>query len=98
MVDPFAPEPAYLQVAAGLRAAIESGHLAPGDNLPVEETIARTYGVGRGTVRKAMLVLRSEGLVDAARGVPARVRESVKVQSVRPAARHADQVPHADAG
>lgn len=45
-----------------------------------------------------MLVLRSEGLVDAARGVPARVRESVKVQSVRPAARHADQVPHADAG
>ena len=76
-VDPFVPLPAYLQVAAGLRADIASGRLGPGANLPSEQTIAHTYDVGRGTVRRAVAELRAEGLIDATRGALARVREPV---------------------
>lgn len=83
MVDPYAPSPAYLQVADGLRQDITSGRLGPGESLPSEDAIAHTYDVGRGTVRKAMAVLRGEGLVDAARGAPARVREPASLSTVK---------------
>lgn len=63
VVDPYAPEPLYVQVAGSLRAKIESGeltHLAP---LPSEKAIQQEYEVSRDTARRAIGQLRDEGLV-----------------------------------
>jgi GntR family transcriptional regulator len=56
-------EPPYRQVAAWLRDRIRSGDLLPGQVLPSEKDIRDLLGVGRSTARKAVEVLRDEGLV-----------------------------------
>jgi GntR family transcriptional regulator len=53
----------YLQLAAILRGQIERGELAPRRPLPSINRLAQQYGVARGTVEKAVQVLRDEGLV-----------------------------------
>jgi DNA-binding GntR family transcriptional regulator len=55
--------PVYEQLAAILRAQIESGELQPERALPSGKTLVQTYGVARGTVDKAIAVLKAEGLV-----------------------------------
>jgi DNA-binding GntR family transcriptional regulator len=61
--DPQDPRPAYEQIAADLRAAIESGRLQPGDRLPTERKHAARYGVAVGTYRQAIAMLREEGFL-----------------------------------
>jgi GntR family transcriptional regulator len=58
----------YLQIAAILRARIASGELQVGRPIPSEMTMAQEYGVSRLTVRKAVHLLRAEGLVRHAVG------------------------------
>ena len=58
----------YRQIAADLRVQINGGGLAPGDALPSEAAIVEDYGVARGTVRAALAVLESEGLIEARHG------------------------------
>jgi GntR family transcriptional repressor for pyruvate dehydrogenase complex len=60
--------PAYQQVADQLRELILDGSLAPGDRLPPESEIGGNFGVSRSTVREALRVLASQGLVKTARG------------------------------
>jgi GntR family transcriptional regulator len=67
-VDPESATPVYLQVAAFIRARIESGELQPDRPVPSESTIEQEYGVARGTARKAIAVLRDEGLVITVKG------------------------------
>ena len=55
--------PLYRQLAAILRGKIESGELAEGDLLPSESYLQQEHSVSRVTVRKAVEVLRDEGLV-----------------------------------
>ncbi len=55
--------PVYLQLAAILRGQIERGELAPRRPLPSINRLAQQYEVARGTVEKAVQVLRDEGLV-----------------------------------
>jgi GntR family transcriptional regulator len=62
-IDRYADEPLYSQLAAILRRRIESGDLARLDPLPSETTLTQEYGVSRDTVRRAVAVLRDEGLV-----------------------------------
>lgn len=62
-IDPWGEDHLYVQLAAILRAQIESGELQPGQQLPSETTLTQEYGVARGTVRQAIKVLRDEGLV-----------------------------------
>lgn len=69
VVDPMDPTPYYLQVAAAIRARIESGELGPRDRVPSENEIHKDHGVARETARKALKVLRDEGLIVT---VPAR--------------------------
>lgn len=52
------PKPLYLQIADELRRAHK-----PGEQLPSMPTLAKTWGVARETVRSAIEVLQSEGLV-----------------------------------
>lgn len=55
--------PVYMQLAEILRAQIASGELQPERALPSGKTLVQRYGVARGTVDKAIAVLKDEGLV-----------------------------------
>jgi GntR family transcriptional regulator len=62
-IDRWDPEPVYAQLAGILRRQIECGELVPRQPLPSETYLVQNYGVSRGTARRAMAVLRDEGLV-----------------------------------
>lgn len=61
--------PAYEEVANRLRTQIAAGELNPGDRLSAEANLAAEFGVSRSTIREALRVLNSEGLIRTARGV-----------------------------
>lgn len=62
------PVPPYRQLAAILRAQIESGELAPGQQLPSVVALAASYEIAVPTARKAISLLKSEGLVTGVAG------------------------------
>jgi GntR family transcriptional regulator len=68
-IRPYAADAPYRQIAAWLRARIEAGEFGPDDPLPSEKNLVGTFGVARETARKAVQVLRDEGIV---RTVPQR--------------------------
>lgn len=59
----------YRQLAELLRSAIQRGDLRPGDSIPSEHQLCRTYGVSRPTVRRAIAVLTEEGLLTRRQGM-----------------------------
>lgn len=61
MIDQDLPTPPYRQLAAILRGQIESGEIT--GRVPSERTLMQTYDLALGTVRKALKVLRDEGLI-----------------------------------
>jgi GntR family transcriptional regulator len=61
-IDLHSPVPSYLQLAAILRARIESGEIPPRSPLPSLTTLTGETGLAVGTVRKAIAVLVSEGI------------------------------------
>ncbi|WP_406039031.1 GntR family transcriptional regulator [Micromonospora sp. NBC_00898] len=63
MIDPSADRAVFRQLADLLRDRITSGDLAPGASLPSELRLAQEYGLSRTSVRQAISLLRSEGLV-----------------------------------
>ena len=79
-VDPTSGVPAYRQMADRLRERIASGELAPGDRVPSEAELMETYSAARATVRQAIGVLRTEGLVVAEQGRGAFVRSRPPVR------------------
>lgn len=58
--------PPWRQVTDDMRRRIETGEWT--GRLPAEKTLAQEYGVALGTVRKAMLALRTEGLIETSKG------------------------------
>ncbi len=72
----------YRALADLLRQRIETGDLAPGQRLPSTADLAQTYGLAGLTVRRAVDVLRHEGLIDVRHGYPSRVREIGEVETV----------------
>lgn len=60
--------PFYYQIMNMLRRKIEQGELAPGDKLPREMELAKTFGVSRVTLRQALSILEADGLLDRERG------------------------------
>jgi len=66
--------PAYLRIAADLRARIAAGELAPGDKVPTETQLMQHYGVSRTVAKWAISVLKGEGLVEGRRGSGVYVR------------------------
>nr|WP_051968020.1 PLP-dependent aminotransferase family protein [Brevibacillus thermoruber] len=66
--DKHAEQPVYKQIAAHLEHEIVSGALPPGAPLPPERTLARQYGVNRGTVSAAYEELRAAGLIQSLQG------------------------------
>jgi GntR family transcriptional regulator len=78
-IDPTDPRPPYRQIADQLRAAIYAGELGPGSRLPSERELVERYGTAHQTVRQAVNLLKTEGLVigQAGRGVFVRERPPV---------------------
>lgn len=58
-----AAAPLYNQIAASLLNQIESGKLAPGSRLPPERELSEMLGVNRMTLRQALHVLETQGLL-----------------------------------
>ncbi len=58
----------YQSIADDLRRQVSSGTLAAGRLLPSEADLGDTYGASRVTIRRALEVLRDEGLVAARQG------------------------------
>ncbi len=60
--------PLYVQLREALRAEIDGRGLRPGDRLPTEAELERSYGVSRSTIRQAVGELQAEGLVHRVQG------------------------------
>ena len=61
-------QPLHRQLRDLLVGRIESGEWSPGTYLPSEARLAEDYGVAVGTLRKALLDLASEGVVQRRQG------------------------------
>ena len=86
--------PAYRQIADQLRDRIARGELAAGDRLPSENELIETYAAARATVRQAIGLLKTEGLVVSEQGRGAFVRMMPPVRrlgSDRFARRHREE-------
>jgi len=75
-IDPTDPRSPSKQIAAVLRAGIESGEMTPGSKLPSERELADTYGVAPQTAREAMKILKNEGLAVGQSGKGVFVRKT----------------------
>ena len=53
--------PLHLQVKAAIARGLTDGTWKPGDKLPTEGELSRTFGVSEGTVRQAVIALVKEG-------------------------------------
>jgi GntR family transcriptional regulator len=60
--------PAYRRIQYALQKRIEAGELQPGDAVPSERELARSYEVSLMTARHALAELEHDGLVDRRRG------------------------------
>lgn len=63
-----APLPLSQQLAARLRAEIQSGQRPPGSRLPTIMQLATEYEIATATVVKALGILKREGLVTGSTG------------------------------
>jgi GntR family transcriptional regulator len=70
----------YRRIVSDLREQILSGERAPGARMPSESDLAAGYGTSRPTVRRALAVLRSEGLIVTGQGSGTLVRARPGVQ------------------
>jgi GntR family transcriptional regulator len=75
-LNPADPRPLYQQLAALLREQIDNGTLQPGTQLPTEGDLADKHDTSRNTVRLALNLLRTEGLVESRRGLGSYVRSA----------------------
>jgi GntR family transcriptional regulator len=69
MIDREGPVPPYRQIAGILRQRIVSGQIPPGRRIPSLVELEAEFEVARDTLRKAVQVLKDEGLVETVRGM-----------------------------
>jgi len=62
------PLPLVDQIRSGIRQAIATGELAPGDALPTVRQLAADLGINLNTVARAYRQLEADGLVSTRRG------------------------------
>jgi DNA-binding FadR family transcriptional regulator len=70
MFEPVQSVRAYERVVEQIEEAILSGRIQPHERLPSERELMRSFDVGRSTVREALRVLQSKGLVRSRPGDP----------------------------
>ena len=62
-IDRASPEPFYLQLAQLIEEAIERGEYAPGDRIPSESELCRSYDLARSTVRETLRTLEDRSRI-----------------------------------
>jgi len=83
-VDTASDRAVFRQIADRLRADITSGQLMEGARLPSESELMRSHGTARETVRRALGLLKAEGLIFTEHGRGAFVRRRQAVIRRRP--------------
>ncbi|WP_236718564.1 winged helix-turn-helix domain-containing protein [Actinoplanes sp. TFC3] len=84
MITPDREGAAYRQLAGMLRDRIRGGELPPGQRMPSEKDLHDEFGLARETVRRALAVLRAEGLVEVRHGhgtFVAEIPDKVEIRS-----------------
>jgi len=66
--QPIKPKKISSQIADQIRSSILAGEFTPGDKLPPERELAEMFGVSRPSVREALNILASAGLVMSYQG------------------------------
>src|SRR5512144_2215481 len=75
-IDPHDPTPIYAQLERGLRAAIATSRLRPGDQLPTVRQMAVDLQVNANTVARVYAELERAEVLETRRGVGSFVRAS----------------------
>jgi GntR family transcriptional regulator len=83
-VDVRDATPIYAQLDRGLRAAIATGRLGPGDQLPTVRELAVELCVNANTVARVYSELERAGVIETRRGVGSFVRAAGRADA-RPA-------------
>ncbi|MEV7614374.1 GntR family transcriptional regulator [Streptomyces sp. NPDC089799] len=86
------PRPLHARIAADLRAEIMSGQLPAGTKLPSTNQLRTRFDASNATIQKALVLLKTEGLVVGRAGAAVSVREN-RQRTVRPAESFAAAVP-----
>src|SRR5689334_6075311 len=68
--QPVQPVRAYQRIVEQVEEALARGELAPGQRLPSERELVTQFAVSRSTVREALRVLESNGVVRSRPGDP----------------------------
>jgi len=82
-VDPTSPTPIYAQLDRSIRAAIATGELEQGAQLPTVRQLAVDLAVNANTVARVYAQLERDGILETRRGVGTFVRESPSPQATR---------------
>ena len=82
-VDSTSPTPIYAQLDRSIRAAIATGELEPGAQLPTVRQLAVDLAVNANTVARVYAQLERDGMLETRRGVGTFVRESPSPQAAR---------------
>jgi GntR family transcriptional regulator len=83
VVDSTSPTPIYAQLDRSIRAAIATGVLQPGAQLPTVRQLAVDLAVNANTVARVYTQLERDGILETQRGVGTFVRESPSPQAAR---------------
>ena len=68
-IDERDPTPIYAQLERGLRAAVATGRLLPGDQLPTVRQLAVDLQVNANTIARVYAELERGGVIETKRGV-----------------------------
>src|SRR6266567_7941022 len=82
-VDSTSPTPIYAQLDRSIRAAIATGELDPGTQLPTVRQLAVDLAVNANTVARVYSQLERDGILETRRGVGTFVREVPTPQAAR---------------
>ena len=67
--DPHDPTPLYAQLERAIRAAVATGKLRPGDQLPTVRQLSVELAVNANTVARVYATLERAGVIETKRGV-----------------------------
>src|SRR3954462_2339435 len=82
-IDSASPTPIYAQLDRSIRAAIATGELREGSQLPTVRQLAVDLAVNANTVARVYAQLERDGILETRRGVGTFVREVPTPQAAR---------------
>jgi GntR family transcriptional regulator, transcriptional repressor for pyruvate dehydrogenase complex len=75
-VNPIRKKRVYQEIIEQIKEAIKKGDIKPGDRLPAERELAKSFSVSRSSIKEAITVLESTGIVEIRTGVGTFLKET----------------------